>query len=188
MVKHLNPSFDDFPAESHLIFVMLAGYGELEYELMVLVGHALGDLSTAVRTVYRLRSESQRLHVADALINPACASVGLSAEYSQTLGALRWCKNTRNRYAHSHWFDRDGILMYFDMESKAQSHPDQDIILEMMPVDEPLLAQQAEYFRHAARCLTILSDEFQVRKGLRSDPSAPFPKPMQQPRPHNRPP
>jgi hypothetical protein len=45
MRKHLNPFFNDFPAEAELISIMLAGYNELEFDVGSLLGYVLRDVS-----------------------------------------------------------------------------------------------------------------------------------------------
>jgi hypothetical protein len=183
MPKHLNMYFNDYPAEGELISVMIAGYNELEFELSALLGYALTDINQGMRIFYRLRSESQRLQVADAIIRPRCETAGLSNDYAATYGALNWTKNTRNRYAHSQWASR-GALCYFDMEEAAKTHSGV-IHLDLKPVDVPLLEQQVEYFRYASRWLTYVSDEYRKRTEQLTTHDSARPKQMKQPPAHN---
>lgn len=184
MSKHLNMYFNEYPEEGDLITVMVAGYNELEFELNALLGYVLADINQGTRIFYRLRSESQRLQVADAIIRPKCEAVKLSNAYAATYGALNWAKNTRNRYAHSQWADRNGYLCYFDLEEGAKTHAG-DIILDLKPVDVPVLKQQVEYFRYAGQWLTYLSDEYRNRSGQQTTHRSEAPKEMRQPPKHS---
>jgi len=185
MAHHLNIYFDDFPREADLIGVILIGFAELEFELAALVGYTFNSEDKGVRILFRLRSESQRLDVADAILRPKCAELKLEGAYSTTLGAYRWCKAVRNQYAHSHWIaNPQRELCFFDLEEAAKS-PEGPVLCQLKPVDADLLERQVEYFRHTARCLTYLSDEYRLRAKQISNHKSAMPKAMKQPKKHS---
>jgi hypothetical protein len=64
------PAFQRYPNEAAIIGRLLAGYGELEFLLCLVLSEAVVDLSTAARLLFRSRSEDHRLSCADALLRP----------------------------------------------------------------------------------------------------------------------
>lgn len=191
-IRHLNPWLEERPAETRLIGLMLSGYGELEYDLSVLVGCALGNPSMGLRLFYRLRSEAQRLEAADAVLNVRCGEAQLSGPYAMAYGAVKWCKNTRNRYAHCHWIIRGGPpneeLCFFDLEEAAKlSGADDTDIVTLRPVSLPLLEQQARYFQYASECVSFLGHRFCQASGVEWPLGRLDKQPRQQPQPksHN---
>jgi hypothetical protein len=181
MPKHLNPFFNEFRAEAELITIMLAGYNELEFDLGTLLGYALGDINKGMRVFYRLRSEAQRLSVADALIRPQCEAANLSEPYEATYSAVFWCKNVRNQYAHSQWTGMDGGLRFSDLEEHARTKVG-ELNVKLKGVDVPLLQKQVEYFHYAADWLMYLRDEYSVRTGQLSSHDTKVPTMKPQPR------
>jgi hypothetical protein len=91
------PAFVQFPSEGMYIGRMLAGYGELEFELTECVGTALGDMESRFRAMFRIKGEQSRLDVADALMRPKFNSVGLRDGYDAMLEPVRfkWNDNPR---------------------------------------------------------------------------------------------
>lgn len=165
---------------------MLAGYGELEIDLAALVGQMLGDDEQGIRILYRLRSEAQRLDVADAILANACKALELTGFYSTTYGAIKWCKNMRNTYAHCLWVERDGSLCYFDFETGARSAT-AEISVKTSPVSVPLLTEQAKYFHYTTECMQHLAHLHAKKTGRTSRLSTVATAPKQQPPPkrHN---
>jgi hypothetical protein len=117
-----------------------------------------------MRVFYRLRSEAQRLSVADALIRPECEAANLSEPYNATYAAVFWCKNARNQYAHSQWTGMDGALRFCDLEEQAKTTAG-ELHVKLKGVDVPLLLKQVEYFHYAADWLMYLRDEYRMRTG-----------------------
>jgi hypothetical protein len=96
--------FHDFPDEQEAIGKMLIAYGELEFAILGCIGAVLNsDMAQALRILFRVRGEGARIEVADAILRPAFAKVGLGGKWGNALGAARACKNIRNQYAHCHW-------------------------------------------------------------------------------------
>lgn len=184
MRKHLNRHFNDFPNEAELISIILAGYNELEFDLLSLLGTVLEDSNMAVRILYRLCSESHRLDVADAILRDKCETAGIQAPYGCALGALRWCKNLRNQYAHSHWHESNGLLQFFNMEELAKSAKG-DTMLSFKPVDVALLEKQVEFLRHTARWLMFLRESYTAYLEKAPNHDLEAPPQLLQPKMHN---
>jgi len=176
----LMPVFDKFTEEAKIIGKMVVGYGELEYDWMLCVSLFLGDTQYAVRTLYRLKSESSRLQVGDALLRPFYASHQLDNEYQQLYVAMKHCKNIRNNYAHCHWGDAEDKLMIVLVEKAAISLTGEGDI-DLRYVDLALLKQQLAYFEYCASLLFHLQYEPRVRQGkVRANPLQ-LPKVLQPP-------
>ena len=184
------PVFDDFPNEAAVIARLLAGYGEIEFDLCNCLGAVLGNDDTAIRTLFRLRSEDQRLHTADALMRPAFVKLNLTDQYNEALGAIRWCKSVRNQYAHCHWITRPGQLLFIDLDEGAKSAIG-TIELRIKHVDAPLLAEQEAYFIYANDWLKFFHYELHKARGEMDEASIHYwtaPRIIPQPKQHNPPP
>jgi hypothetical protein len=95
--------FDDFPQHREIVGRLLIAYGELEWALTVCVQNALNVTpSEASRILFRVRGESARIEVADAIARPLFAKVDLGAKWGNAIGAARHCRKIRNQYAHCH--------------------------------------------------------------------------------------
>src|SRR4051812_1214624 len=114
---------DRHPAERDLIGKIILSYGVLEVALMEAVKAALGgDVYTANRVLFRLKSESNRLEVADALVRPQFSKHELGPAWEEAYGAFKFCKGIRNTYAHSTWIsDERGVLRFGDLEKAANT-------------------------------------------------------------------
>src|SRR5688500_6557574 len=66
--KSILIAFQRYPKEAAIIGRLLAGYGDLEYELHLSLGAALGSDEAALRAMFRVRGEKQRIQIADALM------------------------------------------------------------------------------------------------------------------------
>jgi hypothetical protein len=157
------PVFQQFPKEAGTIGRLLAGYGELEFEFMLCLKTILGDMDTAIRVVYRLQNESQRLTVIDSLIREPYENEGLSAQYSDAYGAIKFCKKIRNQYAHCHWANYGDRGLVFTNFQDAADHPKPALTLNR--VDTTILAAQEAYFEYAFGSLTFLHQEMCYKRG-----------------------
>jgi hypothetical protein len=107
------PSFHRFPDEAAILGRLLAGYGEIEFILGLCADHALKGQHAGLRALFRLRSESNRLEVADAILRPLASEIDLLPKYETALAAIKHCKKIRNQYAHCHWADHETAGLFF---------------------------------------------------------------------------
>src|SRR5215210_3641414 len=121
MTSPILPSFARYPAEAAIIGRILAGYGELEFELATCVGECVQGTRTAFRILFRTRGESARILTADAILRSIYEENGLADAWEITRQGMVWCKNTRNRYAHCHWYDDEGGLFFTHIEKAAMT-------------------------------------------------------------------
>lgn len=156
---------NDHPKEAKLIGEILISYGELENSLLDLVDAVLDDdTDTAVRALFRLRSEGQRLDVADAITRKWMTAKGLGGVYGLGLGAIRTCKSIRNQYAHSTWYSRDGNLFFINLEETAKS-PEGECRVTPRRVDLPLLQKQRGFFDYTEDLLIFVAESYRRKMG-----------------------
>jgi hypothetical protein len=166
--------FEHYPEEGHLIGRLLAAYGELEFALMSCVSLALGqNTSTACRILFRVKGETARIEVADAILRPFFVQFNLDGHWGSALGALRHCKKIRNQFAHCHWYADEHGLFFMDLDSDAQSSS-QALKPELLNVDIGLLQKQENYFVYALDWVFYLMVEAQKRQGTWTEPNRPY--------------
>lgn len=158
---------DRHPGERDLIGKIILSYGVLEVALLEAVKCALGgDLTTALRTLFRLKSESNRLEVADALVRPRFTERDLGTAWHDAYIATKFCKGIRNTYAHSSWVsDPQGVLRFGDLDKAAQGHAETGRI-KMRPITKDILEKQFAYFVQADHLLLWSIDQYQLATGL----------------------
>lgn len=158
---------DRHPVERDLIGKIILAYGVLEVALLEAVSAALGgDIYTATRTIYRLKSESNKLEVADALVRPKMTALKLGPAWEDAYGAMKWCKGLRNTYAHSQWVsDPQGVLRFGDLDKAAKTSGEKCQI-NMRPLTATVLQKQFEYFTQADHLLLWALDRYHIAAGL----------------------
>lgn len=178
------PAFQDFPAEAALIGRMLAGYADLEIDLMNCVKAVRGDLDLALKTMFRGRGNSQRIDIADALGRRLYHDLGLGVEFERGVVAVRYCLKIRNQYAHCTWWnDNSGQMAFANLEELAKGNvPVTDLHgLTVNHVTEPHLRAQFTFFEYTDDVLIGLIQESNRRVGRPAFPNIGIPAPMAQP-------
>lgn len=177
-------AFQDFPNEAALIGRMLAGYADLEIDLMHCAKAVRGDLDVALKTMFRGRGNAQRINIADALGRQPYRDLGLGAEFERGIGAVRYCLKIRNLYAHCTWWnDNSGQLAFANLEELAQENVAVTDLhgLTVNHVTVPHLRAQFDYFEHADNVLIGLIQEGNRRAGRPALPNIGIPAPIVQP-------
>jgi hypothetical protein len=165
---------------------MLMAYGELEFDVARLLGYVVeGGNDIAGRIFFRVNGESARLDVADAILRPFFERLKLGGQWGNALGALRYCKNVRNQYAHCNWHTQNGGLVFINMDADVDS-PEGILTVHLYPTDLALLQKQTEYFQYTIGSLFYLNCKCRLRSGEEA-PDFPIPKSILQPPLHNRP-
>jgi hypothetical protein len=136
---------DKHPEERDVIGRIILAYGELESLLMHVVTAVLnGDTHTAVRSLFRLRSESNRIAVADAISRPWMRQQKLEAEYQKAYAAIRHCMKIHNQYAHCTWLGDGDLLRFGSLHEAAKREIAPKIVFH--PISLALLQKQFDYF------------------------------------------
>ena len=171
---------DNHPSERELIGKIILAYGEIEFMIMDLVCAALKeDIRTALRTLFRLRSENNRLQVADAIARPWFVAQKLEGHYAEAITAARHCMAFRNQYAHCTWVsDPDGQLRFGNLEDAAKQTGTKSTIA-MRPLTLDLLKRQYGYFSFAEHQLLWVTDEYRLKtkQKRKLEPNQRIPKP-----------
>lgn len=158
--------FDTFRAEGDIIGRMVIEYGDLEWDLCLLVSHVIEDLDIAVKTLYRSRGETQRIDIADALIRNRIDQK-VRQIYETTLAHIRVCLTIRNRYAHANWLHAGSDkLCYIDIEELAKSNAPVDMQnMQLYHLDMDTVKDQARFFMEVMQNLRYLNMEIQYLMG-----------------------
>jgi hypothetical protein len=173
--------FQNHPQERELIGKMLLAYGELEFMFLDLLRATLGnDVMTAVRTLYRVRSETMRMEIGDALIRPRIAEQSLTQMYEEARCAMRQCKSIRNNYAHAQWISHDGTLRFGNLDAAAKGHHESGKI-DFRPLALPTLQRQYAYFAYTGHALLWVSDQYRIKTGQERSVQGEIPKPKKLP-------
>jgi hypothetical protein len=145
------PAFQRFPDEAAIIGRLLAGYAELEIDLLHCVSQVREDFDATLKAMFRIRSETSRINIADALGRQLYHRLGLRSDFEIAVSAMRYCLKIRNQYAHCNWYDdRSGRLAFVNVEEIAKEN--QFISgfdsLTRRYVDVPTLQEQERYFAY----------------------------------------
>jgi hypothetical protein len=154
--------FHDFPDELALVGKMVVAYGDLEFSVLSILGSVLDDPDMAVRTLYRLRSETNRVMVFEALSSKSFHDLGLGDELQTAMAALETCKKIRNQYAHCHWDADSGQLYFVNLEDAAKSKVG-DALVKRRLTNRELLEEQVAFFQYTQTYLTFLEYEFDIK-------------------------
>jgi len=162
------PAFHRFQSEAAIIGRLLAGYAELEIDLLNCVSQARADFDGTLKAMFRVRGETARINVGDALGRQAYLKLGLGPDFELAVSVIRHCLKIRNQYAHCNWYDdRSGRLAFVNVEEIAK---EKQLIsgfdgLTLRYVDVPILDQQEQYFGYADALMTYANYEGRLRMG-----------------------
>ena len=176
--------FDAFPKESELIGRILAGYTTLEIDLLNCCNAVRDDFDATLKAMFRIRGETNRIDIADALCRQLYHDLGLGPKLELAIGDARHCLRIRNEYAHSNWHnDYSGVLGYLNIEELAKKKcliPD-FAGLTKRSVNIPLLGEQIAFFEKTSQRLIWLNQEGRRLAGTLSSHAFTWPKQNQQP-------
>ena len=184
-MRTIMPAFERHGKVGETIGRLVVGYGELEFGLLALVAAITDDMDTAVKALFRMRGESQRLQIADALARQRIEDAEIRRWFENTIGDIQHCLKIRNQYAHCNWIDRPGTdealrFINFEEIAKKNTPVDQSNLKEHV-IDEGLVNVQMAYFIYVDDCLTSIRAELLKRAG-KAD-YHPFLMPAKVPRP-----
>lgn len=177
---------EDYPEEGQIAGRLVLGYGEIEFGTLLCLAAVLGDVTRSIGLMYRVRSEEQRLLVADALMRPAFEKAGLKDRYCEATTDAQHCRRIRNQYAHCHWGELatgEG-LSFISLDDSART---QNGFVRFWPIDRDLLKKQERFFLNVQQRLRYLSDEYKVRVGQLASHDAKAPRKVARPPLHSAP-
>lgn len=155
-------ALDGYPEETTIIGRLLIGYSHLELALAGMLGQHFDDLETGYRIVFRARSESERINIADAILRPAFANMKLLDKYLEGLKALRDCMEIRNYYAHSNFKEGKNFLGFTKLEELAEEVRKPDVRFRRVRLE--VLNKQLDFFRFTERWLVSLCSAMSFAK------------------------
>ncbi len=171
----INPALHRFPAEAAIIGRIVVAFGELEYLVTICAGRALGDKYRAQKALYRLRTTSSRVDVAETFIRAITDDSAHEELVSETFSATRHCLQFRNHYAHCNWGDADTAsgLFFVDLEESARQTKAFDLFWRHTDVN--LLEAQEAYFAYSQGLLYHLEYQLSAIQGIPIYPASPRP-------------
>lgn len=178
-------AFIAFPQEAQLIGRLVAGYTEIELDLMHCVRAVRDDLDTVLKALYRSRGEGPRIDVADALGRHAYHALNLGTQFEMGIGSVRHCMKIRNQHAHSmFWDDRSGELAFANIEELARVH---NVVTDLKGLntrhlDVALLGEQLAYFEYTSSWLAWVLNEGNRTAGRIHHPGVARPAALPEPR------
>jgi hypothetical protein len=184
---YLAKDLDNFPDEATIVGRILVSYANLEIDLMHCVKVANDNLDTALKIMFRSRGETQRIQVADAMCRQQYKKNGLGTELEMAIGSMNICKNIRNQYAHSNWWDDlTGKLAFANLEEISKSDdPITDLSgLTAKYVDIDLLTEQFKFFEYTSDLFYWLLNRYNELEGKPFHPGVKKPKHLKRPRFH----
>jgi hypothetical protein len=187
MTRSIMPAFARYPEEAQIICHLLAGYGEIEYELAMCVAAIIGNVEIAIRTMFRMRAEGQRLEVADALVRYKYEEAGLGPQYKDGFDAAVHCKKIRNQFAHCHWTDHPERGLEFVNLAEAAKRRSGQSRVTIHRINLPLLREQEAYFCYTSDCLSFVHKEYLRLDGRLKEHPFSMPPKRQQPSLHTPP-
>ncbi len=166
-MRTIMPAFERHPKEAEIIGRLLAGYGELEFDLALCAAATMDDKDSAVRVVFRVRGEETRILVTDALMRVKYEDAGLAEPYARAISGMHWCRKLRNQYAHCHWADDDKRLRFTNIEKAARSN-NRTVGLTIVGVDLDLLQSQEAFYKYVQDLFHYLYHEYLKLEGTLS--------------------
>jgi hypothetical protein len=150
-------------AEGKIIGSLLAGYGELELEMVGCLIAATGNFDASVKALYRVRGEKRRIDTADRMMKAQYIKANLASDYEQTISDMQWCRKIRNQYSHCQWYytPADG-LCFVDLEATSLlSIPIENIESHKVRTDIQLLQHQMDFFVYVRKRFWYLAEACQ---------------------------
>jgi hypothetical protein len=165
MPRTIMPSFASFPGEAAIIANLLAGYADLEVGLLNAVQIIRDDMDAVLKTMFRVRGETNRIDIADGLGRNYYAQNGLGSQFALAIGAMRFCLKIRNQYSHCTWWQNAGKLAFANLEEVAKLDVWVGSLASLTAyhVDVPFLRTQEAYFIYADDLMTWVNLEGQLR-------------------------
>ena len=163
------PAFHEWPAESGIIARLLGGYGELEFELALCMGHSISDKRKGLRDFFAARGETTRINLAKKEAGEWMRLTGISDQFAQALEGIRACKDIRNSLSHCHWASlkhdqpSDG-LFYVNLEQSAAASTG-PIVYQWGHASLAWLQDCEAYYRYTSDCLWHVQGRIAAQRG-----------------------
>jgi hypothetical protein len=185
------PAFLRYPNEGLIIGRILAGYGELEFEMCECLFTTNNDVDLSIKHLFSQRGELRRIKIADGLMRTKYADAGLgNTAYESFMADMDWCRGIRNQYAHCNWYDKEGEgLSFVDLEATANLVITNKRSLgeQRCCVDVALLIEQESFFKYVQRGFWYLAASYREKAGGPCNEGVKLPPQRSRPRKYNKP-
>lgn len=177
------PAFDQHPEEGAIVGRLVAGYGELEIDLALLVSTVLDDRDAGFKAIFRAPGEVGRIVVGDGLIRHKVPAGKLLTIYCEGIAAMHECRKIRNQYAHCQWWNEPAGLQFMALQESMEGHALFSLVeLQRHTLELDVLEEQEAYFCYAQDCFTFVRQEIEKASGIA--PANPhFAAPQSKPKP-----
>lgn len=186
----LMPEFSRNPREAAAVFRLVAGYGELEFQLAECLGQAVNDPDGALLAIFVGSGVQARIDMTAALSRKFFTSIGFGRHLQRALEAMQWCLTTRNLFAHCHWADweKDPGLYFVSLYDGAEREATA-MAYKWRHTDIALLKEAEAHFLYAKTCLFFLTETARYYREERKAPQshAQWPEKRDAPMRHNPP-
>lgn len=147
------------------------------------VAQSRGDLNSTLKAMFRVRGETSRINIAEALGQQQYDEFGLQTEFREAVSAMRYCLKIRNRFTHSYWHSPLDGLCYVALEDLAETA---EIVtdlskLDFFYLDIELITRHLAYFRYTDDALRFANYEGRVRAGKLQSHIVSRPKQLERP-------
>jgi hypothetical protein len=183
------PAFRHAAEEGKLVGRLLAGYSELEVEMLGCAIAVTHDTDASVRALYGMRGEFNRIKSMRSLTEAAFVKAGFGTTYTAAMDDIDWCRTIRNQYAHCQWYytSEEG-LCFIHLEDLARGSAKIDSLMDAkFPVNARLLSQQEVFFKYVQKCFWYLGEQYKRRTATTVPRNAPIfqlPSTVARPRSH----
>jgi hypothetical protein len=146
-----------FSDEALLMGSMVIGFGELEILFGICAGLAIEQKNVVLMAFHEVNTSGPRIKVANALAAQAIINLGYKNEYAEAYGALNFCQNVRNQYAHCQFgHSQNGGVMFTKTEGSFSAN---GITPNWKGLTLALLKEQEAYFVYTRSLLMFLEDQ-----------------------------
>ena len=162
---------------------ILAGYPQIEYSMGECLDAVCDDYDVVFKCLFRVRGETQRVDIADALGRNLYREIGLGTEFEVVFGAIRYLLRVRNQYAHAHWLANETGMSMVDMEewAKTKEYAGGEGKISLHPITREIVQQQEQYGDYVNSMISWLTNEALVKRGKAKVNEWPKPKQVAQP-------
>jgi hypothetical protein len=178
-------SFDRFRDEAALVGKMLAGYADLEIDLMHCVNSVRHNTDEVLRAMFGERGEARRINLARDLGRQLFEAIHLQAEFALVIAGMHYCRLIRNQYAHCVWWDDNTPRLAFaaveDIATQDVAIPAQLGDLAPDHVTVEALENQLAYFNYTDDLMIWLIQQSLRAQGRQFHPGVVRPPARQQP-------
>ena len=170
---NISKVFKDFPDEATLIARLIAGYTDLEIDLMNCIKELHQNFDMVFKAIYIIRGASKRIELAEIMGKLDFTNLDLGDDFQLAINGLKHCVKIRNQYAHStFWNDYSGKVAFSNIEALAKSR---EVIADLRGInikhlDISILRQQIQYYDFVSDLLVWILNEANSKRGLPHHP------------------